>query len=204
MAAMPAAAQASSSRAPGAPETPIAPRSEPPASIIRPPPTAATPGRLRMPLCGRPGARTPRNPSPRPDPWRRPSAPGPTAARQALSSCAGSAAGNSARARPVPCRKSCGAQYKMPATMDGWLVTIAQLPTEDPAARMRVLRTLESLGAAVMREGAFLLPDTATNRQALEALAEYIVKSAGTAQVLQVNATAPAQHETLPRLFDRS
>ena len=88
--------------------------------------------------------------------------------------------------------------------MDGWLVTIAQLPTEDPAARMRVLRTLESLGAAVMREGAYLLPDTATNRQALEALAEYIVKSVGTAQVLQVNATSPAQRETLQRLFDRS
>ena len=88
--------------------------------------------------------------------------------------------------------------------MDGWLVTIAQLPTEDPAARMRVLRTLESLGAAVMREGAYLLPDTAANRQALEALAEYIVKSTGTAQVLQVSATAPAQQETLQRLFDRS
>jgi len=88
--------------------------------------------------------------------------------------------------------------------MDGWLVTIAQLPTEDPAARMRVLRTLESLGAAVMREGAYLLPDTATTRQALEALAEYIVKSAGTAQVLQVNATNPGQRETLQRLFDRS
>ena len=88
--------------------------------------------------------------------------------------------------------------------MDGWLVTIAQLPTEDPAARMRVLRTLESLGAAVMREGAYLLPDTATTRQALEALAEYIVKSVGTAQVLQVNATSPAQRETLQRLFDRS
>ena len=88
--------------------------------------------------------------------------------------------------------------------MDGWLVTIAQLPTEDPAARMRVLRTLESLGAAVMREGAYLLPDTAVNRQALEALGEYIVKSAGTAQVLQVSATTPAQHETLRRLFDRS
>src|SRR5206468_1447590 len=68
----------------------------------------------------------------------------------------------------------------------------------------RVLRTLESLGAAVMREGAYLLPDTAANRQALEALAAYIVKSAGTAQVLQVNASAPAQHETLRRLFDRS
>ena len=88
--------------------------------------------------------------------------------------------------------------------MDGWLVTITQLPTEDPAARMRVLRTLESLGAAVMREGAYLLPDTAANRQALEALAEYILKSAGTAQVMQVSATSPAQQDTLRRFFDRS
>jgi len=88
--------------------------------------------------------------------------------------------------------------------MDSWLVTIAQLPTEDPAARMRVLRTLESLGAGVMREGAYLLPDTAGNRQALETLSDYIVKSAGAAQVLQVNATTPAQQETLRRLFDRT
>src|SRR6266850_1177474 len=88
--------------------------------------------------------------------------------------------------------------------MDSWLVTIAQLPTEDPAARMRVLRTLESLGAGVMREGAYLLPDTAANRQALEKLSDYIVKSAGAAQVLRVSATTPAQQETLRRLFDRS
>ena len=88
--------------------------------------------------------------------------------------------------------------------MASWLVTITQLPTEDPAARMRVLRTLESLGAAVMREGAYLLPDTPSNRQALETLADYIGKSAGTAQVLQVNATAPAQQAQLQRLFDRS
>ena len=88
--------------------------------------------------------------------------------------------------------------------MDRWLVTIAQLPTEDPAARMRVLRTLESLGAAMMREGAYLLPDTAANRQSLEALGDYIAKSAGSAQVLQVNATAAAQQEQLRRLFDRS
>jgi len=60
----------------------------------------------------------------------------------------------------------------MPALMATWLVTVAQLPTEDPAARMRVLRTLESLGAAVMREGAYILPDTPNNRQALDALAE--------------------------------
>ena len=85
-----------------------------------------------------------------------------------------------------------------------WLVTIAHLPTEDPAARMRVLRTLEALGAAVMHEGAYLLPDNAANRQALDALAEYIAKTAGTAHILQAAAASPAQQQALERLFDRS
>ena len=88
--------------------------------------------------------------------------------------------------------------------MAAWLVTIAQLPTEEPAARMRVLRTLESLGAAVMREGAYLLPDSIGNQQALDALADYIAKSAGVAHVLQVAAASPAQRKRFERLFDRS
>src|SRR6185295_12701843 len=65
---------------------------------------------------------------------------------------------------------------RMPAENDRWLALIASLPTEDPAARMRVLRTLESLGAAVVREGAYLLPDTESSRKGLEALADYIAK----------------------------
>lgn len=88
--------------------------------------------------------------------------------------------------------------------MATWLVTIAQLPTEDPAARMRVLRTLESLGAAVMREGAYILPHSTANRQALEALADYVGKSAGSAQVLEVHAASEAQQQSFQRLFDRS
>jgi hypothetical protein len=88
--------------------------------------------------------------------------------------------------------------------MDNWLVTVAQLPTEDPAARMRVLRTLESLGAAVLREGAYLLPDTAPNRQSLDALADYIAKATGMAHVLAVTASSPAQNEAFKHLFDRS
>ena len=92
----------------------------------------------------------------------------------------------------------------MPTPMPTWLVTVAQLPTEDPAARMRVLRTLESLGAAVMREGAYILPDSAANRQALDALADYITKSAGSAHVLQVHSSSEVQQESFQRLFDRS
>jgi hypothetical protein len=85
-----------------------------------------------------------------------------------------------------------------------WLVAVAQLPTEDPASRMRVLRTLESLGAGVIREGAYVLPDTPDNRRALDALAEYIGKGAGAAQVLRVEASSPAQQESFAKLFDRS
>ena len=54
---MPASAQASSSRPPGAPETPIAPSSEPPASIFSPPPTAATPGPVADAALRAPGLR---------------------------------------------------------------------------------------------------------------------------------------------------
>jgi hypothetical protein len=69
---------------------------------------------------------------------------------------------------------------------------------------MRVLRTLESLGAAVMREGAYLLPDSADNRRALDALGEYAIKSGGAVHILHVSATSAAQSETFRRLFDRS
>lgn len=86
-----------------------------------------------------------------------------------------------------------------------WLVTVMQMPVEDPAARMRVLRTLESLGAAVVREGVYLLPDTPPNRQSLEALCEYIARCAGQAHLLHVGASsAEQQQEAFKRLFDRS
>jgi hypothetical protein len=93
-----------------------------------------------------------------------------------------------------------------PLQNDGsrWLLLVASLPTEDPAARMRMLRTLESLGAAVMREGDYLLPDTPACRQGLAALAEYIVKGAGSAQVLQVTPVNAAQQAAFRALFDRS
>ena len=85
-----------------------------------------------------------------------------------------------------------------------WLLLIAQLPTEDPASRMRVMRTLEALGAAVVRDGVYLLPQSPANRQALEALAEYVGKTAGAAQVLNASPSTPAQQESMERLFDRS
>src|ERR1044071_249408 len=95
----------------------------------------------------------------------------------------------------------CRMPNAVPEGAQNWLAIIAQLPVEDPASRMRVLRTLESLGAAVMREGAYLLPDSVDNRRALEALAEYATKSGGIVQVLHVSAASPAQSEGFRRLL---
>jgi hypothetical protein len=85
-----------------------------------------------------------------------------------------------------------------------WLLLLAHMPTEDPAPRMRVLRTLESLGAVLLRDGAYLMPDSAQNRSSLEALADYILRSQGTAHLLRTSALSDHQQDSLIRLFDRS
>src|SRR5690606_15746051 len=85
-----------------------------------------------------------------------------------------------------------------------WLLMVAQLPTEDPSSRMRVLRTLESLGAAVMREGAYLLPETPANRQSLQALADYVGKTTGAAHVVRVSPLSAGQDKAFAKLFDRT
>lgn len=69
---------------------------------------------------------------------------------------------------------------------------------------MRVLRTLDSLGAAVMRDGVFLLPETAANLQAVAHLVDYIIKNSGSAQALRAAPLDPGQYESLRKLFDRS
>ncbi|MFZ1910234.1 MAG: chromate resistance protein ChrB domain-containing protein [Burkholderiales bacterium] len=96
-------------------------------------------------------------------------------------------------------------QTPKPAAAAGnWLLCVANLPIDDPAARMRILRTLESLGTAVIREGAYLLPDNPENRQALGRLAEYIGRNGNVAHMLCVKAASPAQDRALRELFDRS
>jgi hypothetical protein len=83
-------------------------------------------------------------------------------------------------------------------------VYVASLPTDDPAARMRVLRTLDSLGCAVLREGVFVLPDNPVNRQGLRRLSEHMTRINGTAHLLQVASCDASQEKTFRSLFDRT
>ena len=90
-------------------------------------------------------------------------------------------------------------------TTDGerWLVYVTTLPVDDPAARMRILRTLDSLGCAAMREGVFVLPDSPANRLGLSRLSEHVTRINGSAHLLQV-ASDQAQAQVFRGFFDRS
>lgn len=93
---------------------------------------------------------------------------------------------------------------QQPAPGAQWLAFVTQLPTGDPAGRMKVLRTLETLGCAVLRDGVYLLPESIENRQGLAKLAEAVNKIGGDVHVLAVNATEDAQAKHFRGLFDRS
>lgn len=86
----------------------------------------------------------------------------------------------------------------------GWLVFVTTLPTEDPTGRMRVLRTLESLGCAVLRNGVFLLPDTPAARQGLASLSDQVARLGGSAYMLCATSMDEAQTRQFLALFDRT
>jgi hypothetical protein len=89
-----------------------------------------------------------------------------------------------------------------PATR--WLTFVTQLPSDDPAGRMKVLRTLETLGCAVLRDGVYLLPESAENRRGLAKLSAYVSGINGTVHMLAVKSMDDAQSKRFRGLFDRS
>jgi DNA-binding transcriptional regulator PaaX len=61
----------------------------------------------------------------------------------------------------------------------GWLLLVVSLPTDGATARMRIWRALKSLGCVALRDGAYLMPDSAERAQALQGLADVKVATRG-------------------------
>ncbi|MGJ7516217.1 chromate resistance protein ChrB domain-containing protein [Pseudomonas baetica] len=85
--------------------------------------------------------------------------------------------------------------------MKTWLALILGLPTANATERMRAWRALKASGAAVLRDGAYLLPDIPVCREALMSVERDILSINGTAYILPV---VDAQGERFIGLFDRS
>jgi hypothetical protein len=85
-----------------------------------------------------------------------------------------------------------------------WLALIISLPTHNASGRMRVWRSLKSMGCGVLRDGVYLLPNRSGFRQALQAQSEDVVAGGGNAHVLTLNSEDESQQSTFEALFDRS
>ena len=82
------------------------------------------------------------------------------------------------------------------------LVTlILSLPTENTAIRMRAWRTLKASGAAILRDGVYLLPERDNCRTTLEAIATDVLEAGGKAYVFRIEEPEGANFVDL---FDRS
>lgn len=84
-----------------------------------------------------------------------------------------------------------------------WMVIVLTLPTQNATARMRIWRGLKGLGCVALRDGAWLLPETPSTRQAFEALASETHTEGGTAWLLRLDADE-SQSDAFKGMFDRS
>ncbi len=79
-----------------------------------------------------------------------------------------------------------------------WLILILTLPTENATARMRAWRALKASGAAVLRDGVYVMPVSNRHRETLASIAEDVSASGGTTHLLE------AGGEDYAVLFDRT
>ena len=88
-----------------------------------------------------------------------------------------------------------------------WLLLILSLPTETATARMRAWRALKAQGAAVLRDGVYLLPAGAAARTGLQAVQADVKLSGGQAWLMQAERDEDAdgdEGQSFAGLFDRS
>jgi hypothetical protein len=81
-----------------------------------------------------------------------------------------------------------------------WHLLVLSLPTENATARMRAWRSLKAVGAAVLRDGVYLMPAGAPHGATLQAVADDVRASGGDAQVFVAEPQDGAQYGSL---FDR-
>ncbi|MBF8646490.1 MULTISPECIES: chromate resistance protein ChrB domain-containing protein [Pseudomonas] len=84
--------------------------------------------------------------------------------------------------------------------MIDWSLLILGLPTANATERMRAWRSLKASGAAVLRDGVYLLPEHCAGREVFAAVERDVLAINGTAFLLSL----PEREERFSSLFDRS
>lgn len=84
--------------------------------------------------------------------------------------------------------------------MTTWLFLVLSLPTQNATARMRAWRALKASGAAVVRDGVYVLPDRESSQSILSAIAADVRAGGGTAHLIR---GAGEEDADFSALFDR-
>lgn len=84
--------------------------------------------------------------------------------------------------------------------MNNWLSLIISLPTENANTRMRTWRALKASGAAVLRDGVYLMPEQDACRSVFESVAAEVFGSGGTSYVIRIEEPEGADFKAM---FDR-
>ena len=88
--------------------------------------------------------------------------------------------------------------------MNIWVALVLSLPTTNGTVRTRVWRQLKAVGAGVLRDGVYLLPDQTGLRSVFEGLVEEVVAAGGSAQVVRLQPESAQQLADQRALFDRT
>lgn len=89
------------------------------------------------------------------------------------------------------------------STTPGWLLLLVSLPARRETPRMRLWRALKTMGAAVLRDGVYLLPRSTEARRALHEQARAVVDCGGMAEVLPLGEITAEQEHRFRKQFDR-
>ncbi|OHC66238.1 MAG: chromate resistance protein [Rhodocyclales bacterium RIFCSPLOWO2_02_FULL_63_24] len=84
-----------------------------------------------------------------------------------------------------------------------FLALFVSLPTRQSAGRMRIWRALRALGCATLRDGVYLLPESADHAAALTLIADDIRATQGTAELYRIGGRDERQQAEIVALFDR-
>src|SRR6266487_1899148 len=85
--------------------------------------------------------------------------------------------------------------------MSTWVVLVYKIPREPTAARVSVWRKLKRLGALLLHDAVWLLPDTSWTREQFQWLAVEIRELGGQALVWESRMVLPGQDEALIQQF---
>jgi hypothetical protein len=85
-----------------------------------------------------------------------------------------------------------------------WLLFLLTMQGQHGALRMRLWRNLKGLGTAVLRDGAYLLPNRPALRESLHTLELEVAAADGSVQLLELDARDAKQQQEFEALFDRT